>query len=89
MEKEAIVRYPEGLPQTLKLSDAQFSEALGFLAAAKLYELGRLSAGKAASLAGMDRLTFLARLITVEVPAINLQDEEITAEIETAQELNR
>ncbi len=89
MEKEAIVSYPEGLPQTLKLSDAQFSEALGFLAAAKLYELGRLSAGKAAGLAGMDRLTFLARLITVKVPAINLQDEEITAEIEAAQELNR
>lgn len=43
-----------------------------FLAAAKLYELGRLSAGKAASLAGLDRLAALARLYTIDVPAINL-----------------
>ncbi|HOC20397.1 MAG: UPF0175 family protein [Verrucomicrobia bacterium] len=89
MEKQAIITYPEGLPQTLKLSDEQFGETLRFWAAAKAYELGRLSAGKAASLAGMERLAFLARLITVEVPAINLQDEEITAEIEAARELSK
>ncbi len=89
MEKQAVISYPIGLPQTMKLSDEKFSETIGFWAAAKLYELGRLSAGKAAGLAGMERLAFLARLITVEVPAINLQDEEIAAEIEAALEISR
>lgn len=28
MEKQAIITYPEGLPQTLKLSDEQFGETL-------------------------------------------------------------
>lgn len=81
------IEYPEGLPQTLKLSDPEFGEEVRFLAAAKLYELGRLSAGKAAEFAGLDRLTFLARLAAVGVAAINLRDEEADAEIEAAREL--
>jgi predicted HTH domain antitoxin len=85
--KQATVTYPEELPQTLAMSDAEFVQALSFLAAAKLYELGRLSAGKAASLAGMARLTFLRRLTEVNVPAINLRDEEVAAEIQAAREL--
>jgi predicted HTH domain antitoxin len=89
MMKHAMVTYPEGLPQLLKMSDAEFGQELGFLAAAKLYELGKLSAGKAAHLAGMERLTFLERLAEVGVPAINLRDEEIEAEIEAGQDLSR
>lgn len=87
MAKQATVTYPEELPQTLQMSDTEFVQALSFLAAAKLYELGRLSAGKAAKLAGMERLTFLRRLSEVNVPAINLRDEEIVAEIQAAYEL--
>lgn len=58
-----------------------------FLAAAKLYELGRLSGGKAAKLSGLGRIEFLARLAQIGVPAINLRDEEIEAEINAAREL--
>ena len=87
MMKEAIVTYPEGVPQILKMSDAEFAEELRFLAAAKLYELGRLSSGKAAKLAGMERVEFLRSLGRIGVPAINLRDEEIEAEIRTAREM--
>jgi Uncharacterised protein family (UPF0175) len=48
--KQAVIPYPAGLPQMLKLSDSEFAGELRFLAAAKLYELGRLSSGKAARL---------------------------------------
>jgi predicted HTH domain antitoxin len=51
--------------------------------------LGRLTAGKAAQLAGMERLEFLYRLGSIGVPAINLRDEEIEAEIQTARELSQ
>lgn len=37
------------------------------LAAVKLYELGRLSSGRAADLAGISRLEFLARLEQYQV----------------------
>ncbi len=87
MAKEAILTYPEGFPQLLKMSDTEFAEELRFLAAAKLYELGRLSSGKAAQLAGMGRIEFLYALARVGVPAINLCDEEIDAEIDAAKEM--
>ncbi|MEJ5310365.1 MAG: UPF0175 family protein [Anaerolineae bacterium] len=89
MERQAVVTYPQGLPQVLRMSDGEFAEALSFYAAAKLYELGRLSAGKAAALAQMTRIEFLRRLADVGVPAINLRAEEVEAEIHAARELAR
>jgi predicted HTH domain antitoxin len=87
--KEAVIPYPAGMPQMLKLSDDEFEEELRFLAAAKLFELGRLSSGKAARLAGMARIKFLRELERVGVPAINLRGEECDAEIQTARNLAR
>jgi len=84
---QAVIPCPEGLAQTLGLSDKELTAELGFMAAAKLYEVGRLSSGQAAGLARLDRIGFLARLVRIGVPAINLEDEEVEAEIETAREL--
>lgn len=85
--KQTTIAYPDGFPQLLKMSDQEFVEELRFLAAAKLFELGRLSSGKAARLADMDRVEFLQRLGQIGVPAINLADEEVEAEIEAAKAL--
>jgi len=87
MMKKAVITYPQGMPQILKMSDVEFAEELRFLAAAKLYELGRLSSGKAAQLAGMARVEFLHALARIGVPAINLRDEEVEAEIQAAREM--
>ena len=88
VSKEATISYPPGVPQLLKMSDAEFAGELQFLAAVKLYELGRLSSGKAAELAGMGRVEFLRSLASVGVPAINLRDEEIDIEVAAARELS-
>jgi predicted HTH domain antitoxin len=85
--KRAEISYPAGIPQILKLSDTEFARELRFLGAAKLYELGKLSSGKAARLAEMDRVTFLHELERIGVPALNLRDEELEAEIQAAREL--
>ncbi len=86
---KAVLTYPKGFPQMLKMSEGEFVEELRFLAAAKMYELGKLTAGKAAQLSEMKRLDFLYRLGTIGVPAINLRDEEVDAEIQAAQDLAR
>lgn len=83
-ETKQIISYPQGFPQILKMSNQEFVEELRFLAAAKLYELGRLSAGKAAQLANMSRLDFIYKLGEIGVAVINLDEEEIATEIKTA-----
>jgi predicted HTH domain antitoxin len=85
--KQAVLSYPAEIPPMLKLSDQEFAREIRFLGAAKLYELGRLSSGVAARLAGMDRVVFLQELERVGVPAINLRDDEIEAEVQAARDL--
>jgi predicted HTH domain antitoxin len=48
---------------------------------------GRLSSGKATRFAEMPRGAFLRELERVEVPAINLRDEDLELEIQAAREL--
>jgi predicted nucleotidyltransferase/predicted HTH domain antitoxin len=85
--KQLVIEYPEGLPGLLKLSEGEFAAEIRFLAAAKLYEMGRLSSGKAAEMAGIGRVEFLHKLRTYGFHAINLDDEQIEAELKAAAEL--
>lgn len=87
--KRAILEYPDGLPSLLKLSDEQFAAEIKFLAAAKLYEMGKLSSGKASEMAEMGRTDFLVKLGAYGFNAINLNDEQIDAELKAAEELYR
>lgn len=87
--KRTILEYPEGLPGLLKLSDEQFAAEVKFLASAKLYEMGKLSSGKASEMAGMGRADFLNKLGGYGFNAINLNDEQIEAELKAAAELSR
>ena len=54
------------IPETILLAEktdaTTFARELRVLAAVKLYELGRLSSGRAAELAGMGRVEFLLSL---------------------------
>jgi len=61
-----------------------FIQEASFLLAAKLFELGRLSSGKAAEMCGMDRVTFLMSLHRAGVPAIDLDDREMEDEFRYA-----
>ena len=56
-----------------------------FLAAAKLFELGKLSSGKAAAMAGLGRVEFLNKLGAYGFYAINLHDGQIVAEVNAAE----
>ena len=84
--KHAVPTYPAELPSLLDLPESELPEELRFVAAAKLFELGRLSPGNAAELAGLSRLVFLSRLSEVGAPATNVRDEEVEAELQAARE---
>jgi hypothetical protein len=85
--KAVAVEYPEELPGLLKMTEEQFAAEVRFLAAAKLFELGKLSSGKAAIMAGLGRVAFLHKLGEYGFYAINLQDEQVQAELNAAAEL--
>ncbi len=84
---EVKIPVPDGIQEQLKLTEKEFSAEAKTLLAAKLYELGRLSAGLAAELAGMDRVTFLFELNRYGTPAINLRGDEVTEELLAAREM--
>ncbi|HWU90524.1 MAG TPA: UPF0175 family protein [Kofleriaceae bacterium] len=60
--RQIMVEVPETVLLAEKMDEADFGRELRTLAALKLYELGRLSSGRAAELAGMSRVEFLMSL---------------------------
>ena len=76
------IEYGEDVLFSLGLSEQQFTEEARFLLAAKLYELGRLTSGQAASLCGKGRVDFLLSLPRIGVSTSNLQEEDASSEVE-------
>lgn len=60
--RQLVVEVPETVLLAEKTDEVAFSRELRELAAVKLYELGRLSSGRAAELAGVPRVEFLLTL---------------------------
>jgi predicted HTH domain antitoxin len=60
--RQIILDIPEKVFLAEKTDEASFACEVRTLAAVKLYELGRLSSGRAAELAGMTRVEFLLSL---------------------------
>ena len=60
--RQIVINVPEKLLLAEKTDESEFGRELAILAAVKLYELGRLSSGRAAELAGMTRVEFLLSL---------------------------
>ena len=85
--KTLVIPFPNDLPQVLRMSDEEFQQEARLLLEMKLYEIGKVSSGTAAELAGVDRPTFLAPLSQYGISAINLGGEEIDREIEEARRL--
>ncbi len=60
--RQIVIDVPEKILLAEKTDEIGFSRELRVLAAVKLYELGRLSSGRAAELADMSRVEFLLKL---------------------------
>ncbi|MBI2922236.1 MAG: UPF0175 family protein [Planctomycetes bacterium] len=72
---------PDDLLIALGSTPQQFEHEARMAMAAKLFELGRLSSGQAARLAGMDRANFLLTLSRFGVAAINLEGRDVDDEL--------
>ena len=81
MQRTLTIEYGDEILVGLGLSPAQFSEEARFLLAAKLYELGRITSGQAAALAGRGRVEFLLDLPRVGVAVSNLRPDDLESEL--------
>lgn len=74
------ILYSDDILLSLKETKEQFEEDAKFLLALKLYELGKISSGKAAKLAGLDRIGFLMKLGKFKVSPFQMELNEILSE---------
>ncbi len=78
------IPYSDDLLVATGQSPEELERELRFLLAVKLFELRRLSVGKAAELCGMSKIDFLDELGRMGVPVINLADDQIQDELRDA-----
>ena len=78
---------PDDILQSLSETPEHFADECRLLIAARLFELGHLSSGQAARLAGMARVPFLDALKCYKVSAINLSSEVLAQDLSHARNL--
>lgn len=81
---EISVQVPEESLISLKEQPETFARELQMLAAVKLYELGKLSSGRAAQLAGVTRVEFLLALGRYRVSPFALDRDALAEDIADA-----
>lgn len=75
---------PDAMLLALKLPADQVEGELRLAAAMKLFELGRLSSGAAADLAGVPRPVFLGKLADYGIPTFRMTATELAEDIASA-----
>ena len=78
------IQVPEEPLISLKEQPESFARELQMLAAVKLYELGKLSSGRAAQLAGVTRVEFLMALGRYQVSPFALDAETLAQDVANA-----
>ncbi len=84
MQRSSKIEFSDELLAGLGLSPDQFVQQVKFLAAAKLYELGKITSGQAANFCGLERVEFLLSLPQIGMTGSNMVPEDAETELEFA-----
>lgn len=77
--RQLLIDVPETVLLAEKTDETSFAREIRMLAAVKLYELGRLSSGRAAELAGLSRVEFLSNLGRYKVFPLEAELQDLEA----------
>jgi predicted HTH domain antitoxin len=75
---------PDEILVALKTTPDDLAFTIRFAASVKLYEMGQLSSGAAAQLAGVPKPYFLSHLSDYGVSTFDLREEELTHDLKNA-----
>ena len=78
------IQCPESVLISLKETPEKFAKEATKMLAVKLYEMGKLSSGRAAEFAGMSRISFLQILNEFGAPIFDLTKEELERDFQNA-----
>ena len=78
-----IIEYPTSWLPALGTDEAHFAHDARIASAMKLFEIGRLSSGQAAQMAGVSRVEFLLSCKQWGVASVELDESELAAEFTT------
>ena len=84
MDRVVQIELPDEVLIALKESPEELAKEIRMLAAVKFYQMGKLSSGRAAELAGISRVGFLQSLSRYEVPIFELTSEELKEDLKNA-----
>jgi predicted HTH domain antitoxin len=79
-----VLEIPDDSLLSLKLSEDAAAAEIRLAAAMKLYELGKLSSGAAAGLAGIPRVAFLSKLADYGIDTFRQSGDELQRETRLA-----
>lgn len=89
---EVTIPYPAGLEESDQTTLGEVQQQIRLMAALKMFELGKLSSGRAAELAGLSRIGFFEACARYKVSVFNYTADEletvIRQDLETAERLS-
>ena len=78
---QVSIHYPAGLEESVQTTPGEVEQQIRLMAALKMFELGKLSSGRAAELAGLSRIGFFDACARYKVSVFNYTADELETEI--------
>ncbi len=79
--EELKIKYPSGFEHSVHMTKEEMEQHIRLMAALKMFELGKVSSGKAAELAGISRVEFFEVCGRYRVSIFNYPPEEAKKEL--------